>query len=39
MDDPNPDDPLEPEIAHQYKNDIEKYKEIAERWTILYASM
>lgn len=37
LDDPNPDDPLEPEIAKIYKEDIEKFKRIAREWTIRYA--
>ena len=36
--DPNPDDPLEPDIAHLYKEDIDKYNEKAKLWTIHYAS-
>jgi len=35
--DPNPDDPLEPDIAHIYKNDREKYTENARLWTLNYA--
>lgn len=35
--DPNPDDPLEVDIANIYKNDIEKYNENAKEWTIKYA--
>jgi ubiquitin-conjugating enzyme E2 D len=37
MDDPNPDDPLVPNIAELYKNDLEKYKEEARHWTLVYA--
>ena len=35
--DPNPDDPLVPEIARQYKSDPVKYAEIAREWTRKYA--
>merc|ERR1712003_462921 len=31
--DPNPDDPLVPEIANLYKNDMAKYVEVAKEWT------
>ncbi|XP_046727761.1 ubiquitin-conjugating enzyme E2 D4 isoform X1 [Silurus meridionalis] len=31
--DPNPDDPLVPEIAHTYKADREKYNRLAREWT------
>ncbi|EJC97651.1 ubiquitin-conjugating enzyme E2 4 [Fomitiporia mediterranea MF3/22] len=31
--DPNPDDPLVPEIAHMYKNDRSRYETIAREWT------
>uniref|UniRef100_A0A8C5LC38 UBC core domain-containing protein n=1 Tax=Jaculus jaculus TaxID=51337 RepID=A0A8C5LC38_JACJA len=34
--DPNPDDPLVPEIAHTYKADREKYALVRE-WTQKYA--
>jgi len=37
LSDPNPDDPLMPEIAHQYKNDREAYTATARSWTIQYA--
>ena len=36
--DPNPDDPLVPEIAHQYNNSIENFKASAKKWTLEYAS-
>lgn len=36
--DPNPNDPLVPEIANQYKSDINKYNETAKEWTRRYAS-
>merc|ERR1712241_666745 len=35
--DPNPDDPLVPEIARLYKNDLNKYMECAREWTKKYA--
>ncbi|CAA0820347.1 ELMO/CED-12 family protein [Striga hermonthica] len=31
--DPNPDDPLVPEIAHMYKTDRTKYEQTARSWT------
>lgn len=36
--DPNPDDPLVPEIANIYKNDVERYNQTAKEWTSKYAS-
>ena len=36
--DPNPDDPLVPEIAHIYKNNRNKYNETAREWTQKFAS-
>ena len=35
--DPNPDDPLVPEIARLYKQDKDKYNRTAQLWTIQYA--
>lgn len=35
--DPNPDDPLVPDIANQYKSDRAEYERIAREWTQLYA--
>ena len=35
--DPNPDDPLVPEIAHQYKTSKAKYEATAHEWTKKYA--
>jgi len=35
--DPNPDDPLVPEIARLYKTDLAKYNECAKEWTKKYA--
>jgi ubiquitin-conjugating enzyme E2 D/E len=35
--DPNPDDPLVPEIAHIYKTDRPRYENSAREWTRKYA--
>lgn len=35
--DPNPDDPLVPEIAHLCKTDKLKYENLARTWTQKYA--
>mmetsp|Transcript_62969 Transcript_62969/g.95039 ORF Transcript_62969/g.95039 Transcript_62969/m.95039 type:complete len:148 (-) Transcript_62969:81-524(-) len=35
--DPNPDDPLVPEIAHLYKTNKERYNSTAKEWTRKYA--
>lgn len=35
--DPNPDDPLVPDIARIYKQDVAKYNETAKEWTSKYA--
>ncbi|CAK9207025.1 unnamed protein product [Sphagnum troendelagicum] len=35
--DPNPDDPLVPEIAHMYKTNKAKYEAIARNWSQKYA--
>lgn len=35
--DPNPDDPLVPEIARMYKTDTQKYTKTAQEWTNKYA--
>ncbi|VDP01668.1 unnamed protein product [Schistosoma margrebowiei] len=35
--DPNPDDPLCPDVARQYKTDRKKYDELARVWTQKYA--
>lgn len=35
--DPNPDDPLVPEVARLYKQDKDKYNRTAQLWTIQYA--
>ncbi|KAJ1800583.1 Ubiquitin-conjugating enzyme E2 4 [Coemansia sp. RSA 2399] len=37
--DPNPDDPLVPEIAHLYKTDLSTYENTAKEWTRKYAYM
>ena len=37
LDDPNPDDPLVPSIAEQFKNDYEAYKITASDWTQVWA--
>ena len=37
--DPNPDDPLVPEIAKIYKQDREKYNKLAAEWTRKYAPL
>lgn len=36
--DPNPDDPLVPEIAKMYKTDRTRYNQLAREWTTKYAS-
>jgi ubiquitin-conjugating enzyme E2 D/E len=38
LNDANPDDPLVPEIARQYKSDIQAFKQAARDWTRLYAN-
>ena len=35
--DPNPDDPLVPEIARIFKTDREKYSQLAKEWCKKYA--
>ena len=35
--DPNPDDPLVPDIAHLYKSDKKSYEQTAAQWTQKYA--
>ena len=37
LNDPNPDDPLEVEIADQYKNNKILFEETAKSWTMIYA--
>ena len=36
--DPNPDDPLVPNIAELYRNNIERYTANAKEWTLMYAN-
>lgn len=36
--DPNPDDPLVPDIAHLFKTNREKYDQLAKEWTSRYAA-
>ena len=38
LNDPNPNDPLVPEIARLYKSNIEKFNDNAKSWTNKYAS-
>ena len=38
IDDPNPDDPLVPEIANLCKSNMEAYKASARKWTKQYAT-
>lgn len=38
LDNPNPDDPLVPEIALLYKSNKKKYFAMAKKWTVNYAS-
>ena len=37
LNDPNPDDPLRPELAREYKNSIETYNQKAKEHTQKYA--
>ena len=37
LSDPNPDDPLDPNIAEIYKNDIDKYNKLARNHTLRFA--
>ncbi|PMD57950.1 ubiquitin conjugating enzyme E2 [Hyaloscypha bicolor E] len=37
LDNPNPDNPLVPEIAHIYKMDHQRYEDTAREWTRKYA--
>jgi len=39
LNDPNPNDPLEPVIAKQYVEDKAKYEDIARQWTLQFASI
>lgn len=38
LNEPNPEDPLEPEIAFIYEKDRKKYDENARRYTLVYAN-
>lgn len=38
LDDPNPDNPLVPEIAHIYKTDRQRYEATAREWTRKFAT-
>tara|TARA_B100001094_G_scaffold304485_1_gene333486 strand:- start:517 stop:993 length:477 start_codon:yes stop_codon:yes gene_type:complete len=38
LNDPNPDDPLEIDIANQFKNNYQLYLQTAKNWTLLYAN-
>ena len=38
LNDPNPDDPLVPDIANKFKNDREEHDRIAKEWTKKFAS-
>lgn len=35
--DPNPDDPLEPDVARLYKSNYEEFYRVAQEWTRLHA--
>ncbi len=39
LNDPNPNDPLMPDIANQYTHNKETYEKIARDWTVRYASI
>ena len=38
LNDPNPDDPLVPEIAHLYKTNRAEYEKTAREWTRKYST-
>jgi len=38
LNDPNPDDPLEPSIAKEYKTDRQQFINTAKTWTKIYAT-
>lgn len=38
LSDPNPDDPLEPDIANEYKKSKEQFNQTAASWTAIYAN-
>lgn len=37
LSDPNPDDPLVPDIANLYKSNIDRYNQNAKEWTLTHA--
>ena len=37
--DPNPEDPLMPEIANLYRTNLSEYNQMAQAWTFQYASV
>ena len=37
LDDPNPDDPLEPDVGKLYKNNLDDFNKTAKEWTINFA--
>jgi len=39
LSDPNPNDPLVPDIANIFKTDIEMYNKTAREWTLTYATI
>jgi ubiquitin-conjugating enzyme E2 D/E len=39
LDEPNPDDPLEPDIANEYKSNKNKFISTAKQWTVKYAQL
>tara|TARA_B110000908_G_C10170310_1_gene410489 strand:- start:264 stop:713 length:450 start_codon:yes stop_codon:yes gene_type:complete len=38
LNDPNPSDPLEPEIAKEYTDNFDKFTQNAKSWTAIYAN-
>tara|TARA_B110000208_G_scaffold189038_1_gene249828 strand:- start:6447 stop:6896 length:450 start_codon:yes stop_codon:yes gene_type:complete len=38
LNDPNPSDPLEPEIANEYTTNLKQFNETAMSWTMIYAN-
>ena len=38
LNDPNPDDPLEPEIGNEFKNNKQAFIDNAASWTLIYAN-
>lgn len=37
--DPNPDDPLSPDVAHIYKQSRKRFEQVAKEWTSKYAQL